>query len=96
MPIKILNYYVVAPNSGDAPVFLLKYILKNLNTQTPKAALIIDKSILELLEITFSTPLKIITNGKSQIISSVNEGDREDRFQKALNKVNLNHGETLG
>ena len=70
-------------------------MIKTLSSHGNSAALIIDKPILELLEITLSTPLKIITDGKSLIISPVTDGDREERFQTALNKVNLNHGETL-
>lgn len=42
-----------------------------------------------------SAPSKIVTNGKSLIISPVIEEDREERFQAALKKINLNHGETL-
>jgi antitoxin component of MazEF toxin-antitoxin module len=70
-------------------------MIKTLSSHGNSAALIIDKPILELLEITLSTPLKITTDGKSLIISPVTDGDREERFQKALKKVNMNHGETL-
>ncbi|MEA4924199.1 MAG: AbrB/MazE/SpoVT family DNA-binding domain-containing protein [Syntrophomonadaceae bacterium] len=70
-------------------------MIKTLTSHGNSAALIIDKPILELLGITLSTPLKIITDGKSLIISPVADRDREEQFQTALNKVNLNHGETL-
>ena len=70
-------------------------MIKTLTTHGNSAALIIDKPILELLGITLSTPLKIITDGKSLIISPVTEEDREERFQAALKKVNSNHEETL-
>jgi antitoxin component of MazEF toxin-antitoxin module len=70
-------------------------MIKTLTSHGNSAALIIDKPILELLGITLSTPLKIVTDGKSLIISPITEDDREERFQTALNKVNLNHGETL-
>ncbi|NLB82210.1 MAG: AbrB/MazE/SpoVT family DNA-binding domain-containing protein [Clostridiaceae bacterium] len=70
-------------------------MIKTLSSHGNSAALIIDKPILELLEITINTPLKIITDGKSIIISPVKEPDREERFQSALEKVNSDHGETL-
>jgi antitoxin MazE len=70
-------------------------MIKTLSSHGNSAALIIDKPILELLEITINTPLKIITDGKSIIISPVKEPDREERFRSALEKVNSNHGETL-
>ncbi|MEQ8202027.1 MAG: AbrB/MazE/SpoVT family DNA-binding domain-containing protein [Syntrophomonadaceae bacterium] len=70
-------------------------MIKTLTTHGNSAALIIDKPILELLEINFSTPLKIITDGKSLIISPLKEEGREEHFQSALAKVNASHGETL-
>ncbi len=70
-------------------------MIKTLTSHDNGAALIIDKSILELLEITLTTPLKITTDGKSLIISPATDEDREGRFQSALHKVNDEHGETL-
>jgi antitoxin component of MazEF toxin-antitoxin module len=70
-------------------------MIKTLTTHGNSAALIIDKPILELLDISSSTPLKLVTDGKSLIITPVREADREERFQAALQKVNINHGETL-
>ena len=65
-------------------------MIKTLTTHGNSAALIIDKPILELLDISSSTPLKLVTDGKS-----LTSKRREERFQAALQKVNINHGETL-
>lgn len=70
-------------------------MIKILTTHGNSTAFIFDKPILELLRITLSTPLKIITDGKSLIISPFTEEDWEEYFQATLNKVNLNHRETL-
>lgn len=70
-------------------------MIKTLIPHGNSATLIIDKPILGLLGITLSTPLKIITDGKSLIISTIEDRDREEQFQTALNKINLNHGETF-
>lgn len=70
-------------------------MIKTLTPHGNSVALIIDKPILELLNITVSTPLKISTDGKSLIISPLTEPNHEERFQAALKKVNANHGETL-
>jgi len=70
-------------------------MIKTLTTHGNSSALIIDKPIMELLNIDNSTPLKIVTDGKSLIISPVTDQDREKYFQAALQKVNVNHGETL-
>ncbi|WP_061213420.1 AbrB/MazE/SpoVT family DNA-binding domain-containing protein [Syntrophomonas wolfei] len=70
-------------------------MIKTLTAHGNSSALIIDKAILELLNINNTTPLKLVTDGKSLIISPVREPLREERFQAALQKVNINHGDTL-
>jgi len=70
-------------------------MIKTLTTHGNSAALIIDKPVLELLEITMKTPLKITTDGKSLIISPLRDAEREQRFQQALELVNARHGDTL-
>lgn len=70
-------------------------MIKTLTAHGNSAALIIDKPILELLNINNTTPLKLVTDGKSLIISPVREPDREERLQASLQKVNTNHGDTL-
>lgn len=91
--------YILWQNSA---IMLLQYstkevlvLIKTLTTHGNSSALIIDKPIMELLNIDNSTPLKIVTDGKSLIISPVTDLEREKRFQAALRKVNANHGETL-
>jgi antitoxin MazE len=58
-------------------------------------ALIIDKPILLLLKVDITTPLEITTDGKSLIISPVEDAGRQKKFKKALEKVNKAHGKTL-
>ncbi|GAW91340.1 AbrB/MazE/SpoVT family DNA-binding domain-containing protein [Calderihabitans maritimus] len=70
-------------------------MIKKLTAHGNSAALIIDKAILELLNITMDTPLKITTDGKNLIISPMSDNDRGERFQQALNKVNAKHAATL-
>lgn len=70
-------------------------MIKTLTAHGNSAALIIDKAILELLGISMSTPLKIVTDGKSLIVSPLPDGDRGESFKAALNKVNKMHGKTL-
>lgn len=70
-------------------------MIKHLTPHGNSAALIIDKSVMELLGIAMDTPLKITTDGKSLIISPVTDPERETRFRQALKRVNERHGETL-
>ncbi|HHY98726.1 MAG TPA: AbrB/MazE/SpoVT family DNA-binding domain-containing protein [Firmicutes bacterium] len=70
-------------------------MIKTLTTHGNSAALIIDKPILELLNITMNTPLKIVTDGKNLIISPIDDVTREERFKNALAKINAEHESTL-
>lgn len=58
-------------------------------------ALIIDKPILEILNVDMDTPLEVTTDGESLIISPVRGKSREKRFREALKSVNKRHGKTL-
>ena len=69
--------------------------MSTLTAHGNSAALIIDKPILELLDITMSTPLKIVTDGKNLIISPVCDARRDGLFRSALAKVNAEHESTL-
>ncbi len=59
------------------------------------SALIIDKPIMELLNIDPETPLEIATDGQNIIISPVSDPKRMDRLEKAMGKINKKHESTL-
>ena len=70
-------------------------MIKHLTQHGNSAALIIDKAVMELLNITLETPLELATDGKSLVISPVKDEKRALRFRKALEAVNRRHGKTL-
>lgn len=70
-------------------------MIKTLTAHGNSAALIIDKAILEILNIDMSTPLEIVTDGESLIISPVRDDTHHDRVTSALERVNARHGGTL-
>lgn len=70
-------------------------MIKTLTQHGNSQALVIEKAILELLNITQKTPLEITTDGNNIIISPVRDKSREKAFRAALNKVNKKHGKTL-
>jgi antitoxin MazE len=70
-------------------------MVKRLVAHGNSAALIIDKPVLDLLNIDMDTPLEIKTDGASLIISPVRTADGGERLRQALKKVNKNHGTTL-
>jgi antitoxin MazE len=59
------------------------------------AALVIEKPILQLLNIDLTTELEIITDGKNIIISPLRSAPSEDAFLQSLAKVNKRHRKTL-
>jgi len=70
-------------------------MIKKLVAHGNSAALIIDKPILQLLKVDINTPLEIVTDGKSLIVSPVESAAREKKFRAALDRVNKTHGKTL-
>jgi antitoxin component of MazEF toxin-antitoxin module len=69
---------------------MTKKLIKHGNS----AALILDKAILELLNVTMDTPLEIFTDGKSIVISP-STPHSEDQFQASLSRINDRFSETL-
>jgi antitoxin MazE len=58
-------------------------------------ALVIDKPILELLQISADTPLELTTNGDSLLVSPVREKARQKKLQASLEKINRKFGDDL-
>jgi antitoxin component of MazEF toxin-antitoxin module len=58
-------------------------------------ALVIDKPLLEVLDITPETPLEISTNGDSILISPVRGPARQKKLRKSLERINAEFGEDL-
>ena len=70
-------------------------MIKTLTQHGNSAALIIDKALLEVLHIDITTPLEIVTDGESLIISPARDGERHERVTEALGRINARHGDTL-
>lgn len=70
-------------------------MLKKLTRHGNSLALVIDKGILELLDIDDQTPLEISTDGTLLLISPVKDEKRRQQFEKALEKANARYGRIL-
>jgi len=70
-------------------------MIKRLTKHGNSLALVIDKAILELLEIDRTTPLSISTDGDCLIVSPIHDPKRRKQFEDALKKVNKRHGGAL-
>ena len=58
-------------------------------------ALVIDKPILEMLQISVDTPLELSTNGDQLMVSPIRDTARQDRLQASLDKINRRFGDDL-
>ena len=68
-------------------------MIKTLTKHGNSHALILDRAILELLEIDGNTPIKITTDGKQLILTPIREPQKD--LKKALTRVNQRHGGAL-
>jgi antitoxin component of MazEF toxin-antitoxin module len=59
------------------------------------SALVIDKPILELLQITTETPLELTTNGDAILIRPIRDKRRQRQLQASLAKINQKFGTDL-
>ncbi len=58
-------------------------------------ALVIDKPILEVLQISADTPLELTTDGDSLLISPVRDKRRQKKLRASLDKINRKFGNDL-
>ena len=70
-------------------------MIKRLTKPGNSLALVIDRGVLDLLEIDADTPLTVITDGKCLIVSPVRDAKRIKAFRAALTGVNKRYGRAL-
>ena len=71
-----------------------RIMIKKLVQHGNSAALILDKPILELLNVTMDTPLEITTDGRSLVISPATSHSEEE-FRISLDRINEKFAPTL-
>ncbi len=70
-------------------------MVKRLTKHGNSLALVIDRGVLDLLEIDADTPLNIRTDGKCLIIAPVQDEARQKKFRAALEEGNRRYGRML-
>ena len=70
-------------------------MVKKLIQHGNSAALILDKPILDLLNLKVDTPLEITTDGKNLIISPQSDVNKEKDILASLEKINKKYSRTL-
>ena len=58
-------------------------------------ALVIDKPILELLQIDADTPLEVVTDGDRLLVAPARSEDRQTRLRKSLDRIHEKFGQDL-
>jgi len=70
-------------------------MLKRLIRHGNSSALVIDKPIMEMLNITSETIFELSTDGKNLILSPQSENTQEKNIMKSLEKINKKYGNVL-
>jgi len=70
-------------------------MIKKLIQHGNSVALVIDKPIMEILNISNETTFKLSTDGKNLILSPQNENKRNKNIMDSLEKINKKYGSVL-
>ena len=70
-------------------------MIKHLSRHGNSLALVIDKGILEILDIDGRTPLALWTDGRCLVVTPERDPARKRRFERVLRAVNRKHGRVL-
>ena len=70
-------------------------MVKRMTRHGNSMALVIDRPVLDLLNIDADTPLDITTDGDVLIITPVRDKKRRKAFEEALDKTNRRYGKML-
>ncbi len=70
-------------------------MVKRLTKHGNSLALVIDRGVLDLLDIDAETPLSVTTDGQCLIVSPVRDATRRKRFRVALEEGSRKYGKML-
>jgi antitoxin MazE len=70
-------------------------MIKRLTKHGNSLALVIDRGVLELLQINADTPLSLTTDGKCLVITPARDSKRRESFRTALETVNKRYRRAL-
>ena len=70
-------------------------MIKRLTKHGNSLALVIERGVLDLLNIDAETPLSVTTNGTSLVVTPVRDEKKERRFRTAVAEGNRRYGRML-
>jgi antitoxin component of MazEF toxin-antitoxin module len=68
-------------------------MVKRLTRQGNSAALIIDRTMMELMEIDSDTPLKVVVEGRKLIVEPLSDQERAAKFSQIVEKTGRKNAE---
>jgi antitoxin component of MazEF toxin-antitoxin module len=70
-------------------------MIKRLTKHGNSLALVIDRGVLDLLDIRADTPLSLTTDGKCLVVAPVRDARRRKLFRRSLEAANRRHHRAL-
>lgn len=70
-------------------------MIKHLTKHGNSYALVIDRAVMELINIEPETPLNITTDGEALIVAPIRDAKRKKAFEQALAEGNKRYGRML-
>jgi len=70
-------------------------MVKRLTKHGNSLALVIDRGVLDILDISAETPLSVTTDGKCLIVSPIRDLKRQKRFRAAIEEGNRKYSKML-
>ena len=70
-------------------------MVKRLTQHGNSLALVIERGVLDLLNIDADTPLNITTDGNCLVVSPVRDSGRHKKFAASLTSINKRYGKAL-
>lgn len=70
-------------------------MIKKLRRHGNSLALVLDKPVLDLLNITVDTPIAITTDGHNLILSPVTASTQEAQLQTVIDEINAEYDDVL-
>jgi antitoxin MazE len=68
-------------------------MIKKLTRQGNSSALIIDRTLMDLMEIDSETPLKVSVEGRRLIVEPLTDAERAAKFKEVLKKTSARNAE---
>jgi antitoxin component of MazEF toxin-antitoxin module len=68
-------------------------MIKKLQRVGNSSALVVDRTLMQLMDITPDTPLKVVVEGRRLIVEPLSETERKQRFQTAMKRTGHKNAE---